>query len=428
MTKEVFTMDNQFDDIDNIIFDYFKTNQEIPPTIEYSIKNALYTDKINKFNIIEIIRKIIITIITLLTVGGGIVFAKEIGQFLDNIFNNRKGISSAIDNGYISNTNMKYVESNKLGIKVENILMDDYNFNIKFNINLSQQDINIDEINDMDISKMIIYDENNNVLYCNNEEIFDSWSNKNKIDFKIDNFSEKNINSGLNYYINEKILENNQLNLVYNLSAYNSVYPKSKKIYLDIEKIVFNTNNKKICADGNWNIELDVPEQFYNREAILYKQKETNDEKIEIIEAIAYDTGFNFKVKVEEKQNNNQNINENELWNAMEQEYIKYNNTTQEGSCENGEHHYIGDKTEQFMLDYYERIEPLKNIYIENENGKKFYITESTSENGVVDRTSNENYFTYSDTFDITKYDITNILTIHFQYKGIDKIIIIEKQ
>lgn len=33
--KEVFTMDNQFDDIDNIIFDYFKTNQEIPPTIEY---------------------------------------------------------------------------------------------------------------------------------------------------------------------------------------------------------------------------------------------------------------------------------------------------------------------------------------------------------------------------------------------------------
>ena len=112
----------------------------------------------------------------------------------------------------------------------------------------------------------------------------------------------------------------------------------------------------------------------------------------------------------------------------MEQEYINYNNSTQEGSCENGEHHYIGEKTEQFMLDYYERIEPLKNIYIENENGKKFYITESTSENGVVDRTSNENYFTYSDTFDITKYDITNILTIHFQYKGIDKIITIEKQ
>lgn len=197
---------------------------------------------------------------------------KRIGQFLDNIFNNRKGISSAIDNGYISNPNMKYVESNKLGIKVENILMDDYNLNIKFNIKLSQQDINIDEINDIDISKMIIYDENNNVLYCNNEEIFDSWSNKNKTDFKIDNFSEKNINSGLNYYINEKILENNQLNLVYNLSAYNSVYPKSK-IYLDIEKIVFNTNNKKICADGNWNIEIRCTEQFYNREALYYISK-----------------------------------------------------------------------------------------------------------------------------------------------------------
>lgn len=421
-------MDNQFDDIDNIIFDYFKTNQAIPPTIEYGIKNALYTNKINKFNIIEIIRKIVITIVTLLTVGGTIVFAKEIGQFLDNIFNNRKGISSAIENGYISNPNMEYVESNKLGIKIENILMDDYNINIKFNINLSELDINIDEINDINISKMIIHDENNNVLYCNNKEIFDNWTNKNKIDLKIDEFNEKNINSGINYYINEKILENNQLKLVYNLSSYSSVYPKNKKIYLSMKEIIFNTNNKKICANGDWNITLDVPEQFYNREAILYKQKETNDENFEILEALAYDTGFNFKLKVAEKQNNHQNINENELWNAMEQESIEYNTTTQEENCENGEHHYIGKVTEQFMLDLDERTEPLKKIYIENEYGKKFYITESTSENGIIDRTSDENYFTYSDTFDITKYDITNILTIHFQYKGIDKAIIIEKQ
>lgn len=421
-------MDNQFDDIDNIIFDYFKTNQAIPPTIEYGIKNALYTNKINKFNIIEIIRKIVITIVTLLTVGGTIVFAKEIGQFLDNIFNNRKGISSAIENGYISNPNMEYVESNKLGIKIENILMDDYNINIKFNINLSELDINIDEINDINISKMIIHDENNNVLYCNNKEIFDNWTNKNKIDLKIDEFNEKNINSGINYYINEKILENNQLKLVYNLSSYSSVYPKNKKIYLSMKEIIFNTNNKKICANGDWNITLDVPEQFYNREAILYKQKETNDENFEILEALAYDTGFNFKLKVAEKQNNHQNINENELWNAMEQESIEYNTTTQEENCENGEHHYIGEVTEQFMLDLDERTEPLKKIYIENEYGKNFYITESTSENGIIDRTSDENYFTYSDTFDITKYDITNILTIHFQYKGIDKAIIIEKQ
>ena len=112
----------------------------------------------------------------------------------------------------------------------------------------------------------------------------------------------------------------------------------------------------------------------------------------------------------------------------MEQESIEYNTTTQEENCENGEHHYIGEVTEQFMLDLDERTEPLKKIYIENEYGKKFYITESTSENGIIDRTSDENYFTYSDTFDITKYDITNILTIHFQYKGIDKAIIIEKQ
>ena len=416
-------MNNQFDNIDNLIFEYFKTNQEIPPTIEYGIKNALYTNKINKFNILEIIRKIIITILTLLTVGGGIVLAKEIGQFLDNIFNNRKGISNAIDNGYISTPNMEYVESNKFGIKIENILMDDYNLDMEFNINLNQQNLDIDKITNIDISKMIIYDENNNVLYCNNEEIFEIWANKNKIDFKIDDFSEKNINSGLNYYINEKILENNQLSLVYNLSAYNSVYPKSKKIYLNIEEIIFDTNNKKICADGNWNIELDIPKKFYNREAILYRQKNTNNEKFEILEAVAYDTGFNFKLKVKEKQNNNHNIDENVLWNAMKQESIEYNNNPQNENCENEEHYYVGEVTEQFMREYDERTEPLKNIYIENENGEKFYITESTSENGVVDRTSSEDYFTYTDTFDITKYNITDELYLHFIYNNNEFII-----
>lgn len=421
-------MDNKYDEIDNVISEYFKNSQNIPPIIEQGIRSALYTEKASKFYIIETIRKtirkIIITITTLLTVGGGIVFANEIGQWLDNIFNDRSGTTSAIDNGYISSPQMEYIESNKIDVKVENILMDDYNLNIKFNIRFNEKDIK--EINDIELAKMIIYDENSNILYCNNEELFNKWASKNNINFKMYDFSEKNINSGLNYHISEKILKNNQLSVIYNLSSYNLPYPKSKSVNLNIAGIAFEIDFAKKYAEGSWNMELDVPEKFFMREAILFNQKETSDERIEIIEAYAYDTGFNFKLKVEEKQKQ-QVIDENELWNKMEQEYIEYNNKQQD-ECIEGEHHYIGEVTEQYMIDFEKMTQPLKNIYIENENGQKFYITKSTSENGVVDRTSNENYFTYTDTFDITKYDITNILKIYFQYEGLNKVIILEKK
>lgn len=41
MKKEVFIMNNKYDDIDNIILEYFRTEPEIPPTVECGIKNAL---------------------------------------------------------------------------------------------------------------------------------------------------------------------------------------------------------------------------------------------------------------------------------------------------------------------------------------------------------------------------------------------------
>lgn len=406
-------------DIENNIKDIFIKEIEVPYHVKNTIKRTLYEQKeknkkkIKRINII----KILSTACACCILVTGVVFAKDIGQFLDNIFNNRKGISNAIENGYISSSNMKYIESNKIGIKIDNFLMDNYNLNIEFNINLNQSNIDIEKLNEINISKLIMYDENNNILYCNDEQIFNNWANENEIDFKIDNFNEKNINSGLNYYISKKTTENNQLNLVFNLSAYNSVYPKSKKIYIDISEIIFSSENEKICANGIWNIQLDVPEQFYNREVILYKQKNINDEKFEILEAVAYDTGFNFKLKVKEKQEI-PNIDPNALWNEMEQEYIEYNNNPQNENCEDGKHHYIGNATEQFMTDFDERTEPLKDIYIENQNGEKFYITQSTTENGVIDRTSSTDYFTYTDTFDITKYNITNELYLHFTYNN----------
>ncbi len=396
-------MDKHGDEIDDIIFQYFNSNKEIPIEIENGIKNAIYNKRKNRIKIIEFIKKVIVTIIGLLTVTSGIVFAKEIGEFIGNIFNTRKGISTAINNGYIENPNMKYVKSNDISLKVNNMLMDDYNLNIKFELNLGRNDIRIEQIQNVSISQIIIYDENNDVLYCNREQLIEELVKEKKINLQMDKFNEKNINSGVNYYISEKIVDNNKLSIVYNLSSYNSTYPRSKKLYIKVAEITFETDKEKIYTKGQWFMELDVPDKFYNREAIMYRQESSNDEKIEITKAIVYDTGLKFELKVEEHQNI-KNEDSSTLWEEMDKEFLEYQNKenlTEDELCKDGKHHYIGPATKEFMKGYNELYEVFTDMYIENEKGERFYITESTSEDGVIDRTSNENYFTYSDIFDM---------------------------
>ena len=74
--------DNDFDEIDEMLFKYFKENQEVPQETQNIIKNMNYNSKRNNFEIRKI--AIIILAITTLTTGG--VFAQNIVSFFKNIF------------------------------------------------------------------------------------------------------------------------------------------------------------------------------------------------------------------------------------------------------------------------------------------------------------------------------------------------------
>lgn len=67
-------MNNNYDKIDNLFFQYFEDNQEIPNIITNVIETAMYNKK-HQYEIIELIKKIIITIVSFLTVASGIAFA-----------------------------------------------------------------------------------------------------------------------------------------------------------------------------------------------------------------------------------------------------------------------------------------------------------------------------------------------------------------
>ena len=115
----------------------------------------------------------------------GIVFAKDISTKLyDNFFMTGKGMETAMNEGYIENTDMKYenanttVENTQTGeiiedvetkVKVSEFVMDDFNLSISFDVELSEKAkeiITADEIWKFNFSDLVISDENNVVLYC----------------------------------------------------------------------------------------------------------------------------------------------------------------------------------------------------------------------------------------------------------------------
>ena len=80
--------DNDFDEIDEMLFKYFKENKEVPQKTQNIIKNMNYNGKRNNFGI----RKIAITILAITTLTTGGVFAQNIVLFFKIIFSNTRKV------------------------------------------------------------------------------------------------------------------------------------------------------------------------------------------------------------------------------------------------------------------------------------------------------------------------------------------------
>lgn len=64
----------------------------------------------------------------------GVVFAKDINNYFSNLFNNsNKAIDVAVENGYVQQIDTGYTYDKDIGIKVENLVLDDLNLDISFN-------------------------------------------------------------------------------------------------------------------------------------------------------------------------------------------------------------------------------------------------------------------------------------------------------
>lgn len=392
MTKTLRNESN--DEIDNLLFNFYQSDKfdYVPNLVSNGIDTAMFKYKTKKVNILIKIRQIIITIMSILTLTSSVVFAKDIKNFFNNIFNDVTGISTAISNGYINNPDIEYAKSNNINIKVDSILMDDYNLCINFKIDFSNlKYINLSNITEMNFKDLLILDENNTVIFSSTEDYLNNYCTSNNINNVKDNSS-----ANINHYINNIDSENKTCTLTYNLANSNKSFPKSKNLKMKISELELNTrseNTEKIILNYDNEIKLDIPEKFYSRQVQIYTMESASSNDIILNEATVYQTGTHveFDLKTDKEIN---------LKRLQEAQTLVTNGN------------YLSDELSLELKNFFN---PFANMYITDSNNKKYSLSHNVSEDNVL-KTDKKGHLIYSCSFDLTKYDATDNLKLHFTY------------
>lgn len=245
---------NPKDEIDKLLYDYFKThNEDVPIETSKAIDEALYKKKHKKHSSFKL-SKIAAILILCFTMTTGLIFAKDIINFFNEIFNlkstniDNSGIVDAIANkNYIQNVDMDYIPiDDNYSIKVDYLMLDDLNLYLVFNLHSNKK---IDENYRISIPDLVLTDQDGNVIYdennFSNNEIYLYVPVWNKIKNTDSNNCKELLNlmtSGIN---NLKILNFYFSNIVLydsNNPTENIEIKKQTKFTIDIIEQFINNN------------------------------------------------------------------------------------------------------------------------------------------------------------------------------------------
>ena len=267
----------------------------------------------------------IAAVVCLCLLTSGIAFAKDIQKYIINKFKLGNGIQTAIENGYIAETNNDYISCNtrvvnpenkellndiNLKIKIDNYLIDDSNLSIEIRYKYDKklgEIVNMNNLHIIELLDLIIIDDEKRVLYdggVGNKEVFENYCKENNLKYAFGNCSENYLNSGLNIFESSEENLENEKSYIYNFYVEDENYPKSKKLNLIFTKISFNEfSAENVVLNGNWNIELDIPEKMYNRVEGNYSVIKCENDNFDIYAAKLTETGFELGLKINGLEN-----------------------------------------------------------------------------------------------------------------------------
>ena len=342
-----------------------------------------------KENVIEVKNHKIIILISMFifisAVITGATYADEIVEFVKEFFgaNASDGVDTAVNHGFVAEGKSKNTTEG-ITISIESFIMDDYNFGMNFLLTFNDKYDDVNEIAKYDISleDLRILDENNKIVFSTNYER----------NLKNDETIEPEYWNG--YTMQQKVVSDNQIMIYLSSASEVTVFPKSKKLNISFTRIALKNLpdlSKNIeVYQGDWKFEENVPEEMYNREVVIYKVKSCNDDKTVVENAVLSNTAFKISIPV----------------------------TT----TDKIDYKALYDR--ENMKSIYSLL-ALQKEYVETSDGKRFEVSKDGT-NGYGGE--EEKIIDYHQTFDLTKFDATDELTVHiFTNKGEEIIICFEK-
>ncbi|MBR0350644.1 MAG: DUF4179 domain-containing protein [Clostridia bacterium] len=324
----------------------------------------------------------------------GIVFAKDIGNFFNNIFggNSSDGVQTAVDNGYIENVEPQYINADGIEISVDSFLIDDYNLDMNFKIKLDNK-YDIKNMANLQPYDMKIVDENNEIVFLTREQEKIMYEESKKTGHP----NEHPLFWG-GYGMTPEIINDHEI--MFHLTAYGSEehrFPKSKKLYVTFTKVINRIGMDGSFKDaymGNWSFELNVPEEMYNRETVIYRVKSCNDSKTKVGSATLSNTAFKISIP--------------------------------ETTTDKVDYDLLNQRPPKKISD----MIALQKEYVETSDGKRFEPAMRSDGDGGYSLPAEYNKIVnYSQTFNLTKFDATDELKVHiFTNKGEEIIIEYERR
>lgn len=368
------------DYIDKIFYNYYK-RIEIPDKIKNITQNIPRESIYKKKKYIWKISTVCAILLMICT----ITFGQEIYLYvLDKIAKVHEGIATAVDNEYYLEVGMEYVNFNNTGIKVNYVSMDDYNLFLTFD---TKSEIN-NTIYEATFKDLIITDENNNLIFCDDIDTYEKYCKKNGKEIR--SIPKDSItNNG--YGIEE--IEQSKNNVITLYKLYSSQFPKRKELNIEIHTVQLSTLEENININGTWKIKIKLPEDFYNRQDIIYYVKDENDKLA--------------------------NLNIESVIVTNTQAVIEYNGNIENYENTQGE---IEGQINDLLFgvrSFYDKI------WIENQNGEKFEIV--TTNDGYGTTYSSDGFYNGKLIFSLTKYDLTDRLYLVIEKNKEEYKVILER-
>lgn len=332
----------------------------------------------------SIFKVAIVACCVMVFITGG-VFAKDIENFIKNLFgaNTSDGVDTAINNGYMTEVKTETQSAEGIEISVDSLVMDDFNFAMNFHVTLDEK-YDRTEFRSMELADLRIVDEQGNIVFSTNTDLENSGTPEWEPEYW-----------GAYSFLAEETGER-EFKLSLSATGNPELFPKSKQLSLTFTKVkTWRMNEEENVEidkfyEGDWNFQVDVPEEFYKRETIVYKVKNCNDDKTQLTEATLSNTAFRIALIT--------------TTDKVDYELLHSHNSKS----------------------IYDTI-ALQKEYVETSDGKKFETAQRSDGDGGYSL-SPENVIDYYQTFNLTKYDATDEIMVHiFTNKGKEIIIELER-